>query len=266
MKTRFLTLILTALTLCLASRLTAQVTVDFEDVGASLAPDSAFRGEDGAGEFTSGGVTFNNQFNSEFDFFLDNAYSNQTSFESGNAIEFAQGNATVLLQNADGSPDIGFDGSATWGVVTGTTARQTAPAGLGFQSLQLHNTQTAGEVIANGNSFARPFNSTDVFSVRINALDDTTFDVLGSITEPLTIDGITRQGWFEVDFAGTAVEGASVIGFEFLSTDTGAFGINTPAFVAIDNIQLDAVGVPEPSSLVILSLGALTTLRRRRKS
>ena len=45
-------LILSALALYPASRLTAQVTVGFEDVGATLAADSSFRGEDGSGGFS----------------------------------------------------------------------------------------------------------------------------------------------------------------------------------------------------------------------
>ena len=275
MKTLFFsTLILTVLTLCPASKLTAQIVVDFEDVGASLAPDSAFRGEDGLGGFNSGGVTFNNQFNSDFDFFLDNAYSNQTTWDPGAV--FSAGNATVLLQNPDGSPTFGIDGSATWGVVTAMTARLTAPTGFGFQSINLHNTQTAGDIIVNGDAFniATPFSEIDVFSVRINELEEvidadgvSTFVVVGSTDEiDLTEAGVPIQGWFEVDLAGTDVAGARLIGFEFFSTDTGDFGPNTPAFVAIDNIELAAVAVPEPSSLAILSLGALTTLVRRRKS
>ena len=275
MKTLFFsTLILTALTLCPASRLTAQVIVDFEDVGASLATDSAFRGEDGSGGFTAGGVIFNNQFNSDFDFFLDNAYSNQTSWDS--EAVFSAGNATALLQNADGSPNIGINGSATWGVLTGTTARLEAPTDFGFQSLNFHNTQSVGDVIANGDDFgfSTPFTATDVFGLRINELQEvvdddgnSTFVVIGSTDQiDLTTEGVPRQGWFEVDLAGTDVQGASLIGFEFFSTDTGDFGSNTPSFVAIDDITLAAVGVPEPSSLAILSLGALTTLLRRRKS
>ena len=285
MKTRlFSTLILSVFALCPASRLTAQVIVDFEDVGSSLATDSSFRGQDGSGEpggaqqFSSGGVTFNNQYFPSSDFWLDNAYSNQTSFASGNFVEFAAGNATVLMQNADGSANVGINGSATWGVVTATTARFSAPTGFGFQSLNLHNTQTASEIILNGNGFSTAFDSMDVFSVTINELEEvvgadgtSTFNTIGSVTEDLTIDGVAREGWFNVDLAGTAVEGASLIGFEFSSTDNNGSSdsgndIFTPAYVAVDDIGLVAVAVPEPNSLTILGLGALTALLRRRKS
>ena len=286
MKTLFFsTLILTALTLCPASRLTAQVIVDFEDVGVSLAPDSSFRGEDGSGGFSSGGVVFNNQFNEDFDFFLDNAYSNQTSWDP-DAV-FSAGNATVLLQNPDGSANIGIDDSATWGVATATTARYSAPTGFGFQSLNLHNTQSAGDIIVNGDdfNFTTPFDDESVFGVTINELEEAvdengnpildeagnpTFTIVDSTERILLTEaGVPIQGWFEVDLAGTGVAGASLIGFEFFSSDnnnlsdTGA-NIFTPAFVAVDNIEL--VAVPEPSSLAILSLGALTALLRRRKS
>lgn len=247
MKTLFFTALISGmLTLCLTSRLTAQVVVDFEDVGSSLATDSSFRGQDLSGGFSSGGVTFNNQFGTfpGGDFWLDNAYSNQTSWNPLDV--FADGSDTVLLQNPDGSANVGIDGSATWGVVTGTTARLAAPTGFGFQTLNLHNTQTAGEIIANGNDFSRPFTATDVFSVTINELEEvvdefgqTTFVVVDSTDRiDLTVNGMPRQDWFEVDLTSTSVAGASLIGFEFFSTDTGDFGINTPAFVAVDNIEL----------------------------
>ena len=224
----------------------------------------------------SGGVTFNNTFGTFTggDFWLDNAYSGQTTWNP-DAV-FADGSDTVLLQNEDGSPNIGIDGSDTWGVVFGNGARLTAPTGLGFQSVNLHNTQTTGDIIENGDGFgfSRPFTDSDVFSVRINELEEvinddgeSTFVIVNS-TDPfnLTEAGVPIQGWLEFDLAGTSVAGANLIGFEFFSTDSGDFGPNTPTYVAIDNLELAAVAVPEPSSLAILSLGALTTLLRRRKS
>ena len=276
MKTQiFSSLLIAGLTLCSASQSAAQVIVDFEDVGSSLASDSAFIGADGSGGFSSGGVAFNNTFSTfqGSEFWLDNAFSNQISWDP--SAEFADGNDTVLLQNPDGSPAFGIDGSATWGVVTGTNARLAAPTGLGFQSLNFHNTQTAGNIIENGNSFARPFGPGDVFSVRINELEEVvdedgviTFAIVESTdTFNLTDAGVPIQGWFEIDLVGTSVAGATLIGFEFFSTDTGDFGSNTPSYIAVDNIELAAAAaVPEPSSLAILSLGALTTLLRRRKS
>ena len=247
-------LIFGVLSLCLPALLAAQVMVDFEDVGATLSADSAFRGEDNAGGFTSAGTVFNNFFGifDGGDFWLGNAYSNQTSWESGNFAEFANGNDTVLSQNADGSANVGIDGSDTWGVVFGDTAEFSAPAGFGFQSFNFHNTQTTADIIVNGNNVATAFTPADEFGFVINRIeevvqaDGSTADEVVASTERilLTEAGSPIEGWFEYDLAGTEVAGASKISFEFFSTDTNDFGIATPTYFAVDNIEL--VGVVEP--------------------
>ena len=244
-------LIFGILSLCLPALLPAQVIVDFEDVGATLPADSAFRGEDNAGGFTSAGTVFNNFFGTfdGGDFWLGNAYSNQTSWESGNFAEFASGNDTVLSQNADGSANVGIDGSDTWGVVFGDTAEFSAPVGFGFQSFNFHNTQTTADVIINGNgNGATAFTPADEFGFVINRLeevvqaDGSTADEVVASTERilLTEAGSPIEGWFEYDLAGTEVAGASKISFEFFSTDTNDFGVVTPTYFAVDNIELVA--------------------------
>ena len=49
------------------------------------------------------------------------------------------------------------------------------------------------------------------------------------------------------------------IRFTMSSSDNGMFGMNTPAYFAMDNLV-----VPEPSSLTLGALAGLTLLRRRR--
>ena len=242
-------LIFGVLSLCLPALLPAQIIVDFEDVGATLPADSAFRGEDNAGGFTSAGTVFNNFFGTfdGGDFWLGNAYSNQTSWESGNFAEFASGNDTVLSQNADGSANVGIDGSDTWGVVFGDTAEFSAPAGFGFQSFNFHNTQTTADVIINGNgNGATAFTPASEFGFIINRLEEvvqadgsTAVEVVASTERILLTEaGSPKEGWFEYDLAGTEVAGASKISFEFFSTDTNDFGVVTPTYFAVDNIEL----------------------------
>ena len=67
--------------------------------------------------------------------------------------------------------------------------------------------------------------------------------------------------WAFVDLnsLGTSV---SSLHFSLSSSDNGAFGMNTPAYFAIDNLQY----IPEASSILLLGLGGcLITLRRRKK-
>ena len=251
-------LVFSVLTFCLPAFLNAQIIVDFEDVGTDLSADSAFRGEDNAGGFTSGGVAFNNSFGTfpGGDFWSGNAYSNQTSWSSGGLMEFAAGNDTVLSENADGSTDVGVDGSPTWGVVFGGSARFSAPDGYGFQSFNFHNTRSTAEIIVNGNLSegfpTEPFGSESRFGFFVNRIrefvqdnGDIGFEVLASTDLILLTEaGSPKEGWFEYDLTGTPVAGADMISFEFFSTDTNDFGVVTPAYFAVDNIGL--VEVVEP--------------------
>jgi hypothetical protein len=58
---------------------------------------------------------------------------------------------------------------------------------------------------------------------------------------------------------------ARSIGIDFASSDVGEWGINTPTYVAIDNLTL--VAVPEPSGIVLVSCAAVAwwMVRSRRK-
>ena len=89
--------------------------------------------------------------------------------------------------------------------------------------------------------------------------------VLGSTGPFLLADGTSIvRDWIEIDFEGTAIENANMIGVEFRSTDTGMFGINTPTYVAIDNLTLTAI--PEPSSIALVMLSGFGfSVSRRRK-
>jgi hypothetical protein len=51
------------------------------------------------------------------------------------------------------------------------------------------------------------------------------------------------------------------LSFELSSSDTGDFGMNTPAYFALDN--LDAI--PEPGTLITVLLGALLLFAGRRR-
>ena len=63
-------------------------------------------------------------------------------------------------------------------------------------------------------------------------------------------------------FSLTALGEARSILISFASSDVGAYGINTPTYVALDDFTLAAV--PEPGSLVLLACGVVAGLVARR--
>ena len=55
------------------------------------------------------------------------------------------------------------------------------------------------------------------------------------------------------------------LAFSLSSSDNGPFGMNTPAYFALDNLAVTSV--PEPGTLVLTGLGglALLAMRKRKK-
>lgn len=245
--------------------------VDFETLGAGLSPDSAYVGADAAGGFSENGASFNNNYDPTFQSWNGFAYSNRTSHASGGFAEFNDDNDTTS------EPRAGVGGSSTWAVANSfspNTAVMEAPSGMFFDSLWVTNTATAAFILEFGNGFSDPFggptgDEPDLFTVRFNDLTPGG----GGFVEHILADyrfadpanDFIVEDWQQVDL--TSLGEATRIGIEFTSTDVGSFGINTPTYVAIDDIQFEAARVPEPGSLGVLALlgGAVVWYRRRKK-
>ena len=63
------------------------------------------------------------------------------------------------------------------------------------------------------------------------------------------------QAWTPVDLTGLG--NAQSLNFVFESTDEGAYGINTPTYVALDNLTVATAPVPEPATATLLLCGGL---------
>ena len=151
----------------------------------------------------------------------------------------------------------------------------TRPPAEQFLSLRITNTTYAALSIRDGDGGSGPGkkfggvsgNDPDFFKLTITGLGagDT---ILGSVDFYLADFRFANNAqdyivntWTEVDLAplGAATR---KIQFALSSSDNGAFGMNTPAYFAIDNVQT----VPEPASVTLLVLGlAGFGVRRRRK-
>jgi hypothetical protein len=69
--------------------------------------------------------------------------------------------------------------------------------------------------------------------------------------------------WQELDL--TPLAGARSLHFNLSSSDVGDFGMNTPAYFALDDLTLAATAIPEPSGvLALLVITSGLVLRRRR--
>lgn len=217
------------------------------------------------GYFVSGGLAFNNVYDPNF-----------SALVYGWAISSATNNTlpASFTRPYVATPGSG-DGSATYAVAytfsnnlsTPDELRHpngsfvNLPVGMNPLSMRVTNTTYAYSIIAFGdpNNFARKFGAGDFFT-----LDVTGYDALGGVGNVLgTVffdlanfrDGnsLIVNNWQSVDLS--SLLGAKSLRFGLRSSDNGAFGMNTPAYFALDNLALTAV--PEPASLALLALGTL---------
>ena len=175
----------------------------------------------------------------------------------------------------------GAAGSNTWLSVFNGGAGDTilsVPTNFRFNSVSINQTALNLFTYQNGlGVFTEPFDpqGTDFFRMRFFGIDSLTnlpdysnttnwIDLVNNGLASNTVDNFTLNQWTPVSLLGL---NASRIGFEFDGSDTSTFGmftyLNTPTYIAFDNIDLSAV--PEPSSLGLWSLAILASLRRRRR-
>lgn len=250
----------------------AQSTASFEDL--SVPPEGYYNGSDFAGGFSSGGVFFNNaftDFGGGFTAWSGFSYSNHTDVTTPG---FGNQYSAYHLPGGggDGSPNYGVafafsrgDAFITWG------------EGLRPVSVRLTNTTYAALSMRDGDGFGKQFggpsgNDPDFFEVTLHGLDSGGGST-GSVTFALadyrfadnSLDYIVER-WTTVDLAGLSTL-TRRIELEFASSDVGQFGINTPTYVALDNLQLAAI--PEPGTLGLVAsvcgAGAAACRMSRRK-
>lgn len=296
--TRLSAYLMFAVMLTLAAQRThAQVVVDFESL--PVPASGFFNGDINAGSpyrdnftitgtgdnfgevetqqvWSSDGVAFSNNYTESFGSWTGFSWSsieNNTTPGFGNQYaSFANGASDGMGGTTSGTYAVGF-GNAFFNL----------PTDASIESIDLTNTTYAALIMQDGDSggFSKQFggesgNDPDWFSVTLTGFDDIdgsqgTGSVIGSIEHVLadfrfsdnSLDYI-QENWETLDL--TSLADARSIELSFFSTDSGSFGINTPTYVAIDNLRYQITSVPEPNTSLVLWGCWFSALLRRKQT
>jgi len=216
-------------------------TVDFENL--TLGSSSYWNGSDGLGEFTSSIVKFINNYTTSFGSWAGFAYS-----QKANITNSSYENQYSVYDGANGTnkfalyyPPFGSDAFALFPVGDEYTVK----------SASICNSTYTALTIKNGDpSFAKKFggstgNDKDWFKMTVigfNAAGDSVksidFYLADYRFDDNSKDYIVNK-WTTVDLSSLGK--INKLTFRFSSTDSGAWGMNTPAYVCLDNIKYEVV-------------------------
>jgi hypothetical protein len=237
----------------------------FDDL--TLGADGYYNGSDGTGGFTSGGIDFVNNYNSSWGSWDGWAYSNKTDTTTpGYTNQYSAYTGAAAFGSQYGVYFEPFSLGPTVSLAdNGTTV---------FAGAYFTNTTYAALAMLNGDSYATKFGGTtgndkDWFLLTITGVDAQGADT-GSVDFYLadyrfdnnSLDYIVNN-WVWVDLSGLGE--VAGLKFDLSSSDVGSYGMNTPAFFAMDHLE----AVPEPGTLVLSLVGVAAGIscwgiRRRR--
>lgn len=255
----------------------AQATVaTFDDL--SLSPNSSWHGggSDGSSGFTSGDNFFNTYYNASWGYWEGVAYSNMTdtttagytnqfSAITGGGVNGSANYAVAYTMTYAGDPATTYNG------ITSGNYAQTV------NGMYVTNTTYTYLSMLEGDAFAKSFGGTDGtdadwFKLTIYGLNEayersgvsTDFYLADYRFDNSAEDYILNQwAWVDLTSLGTIYG----LEFELTSSDTGMWGMNTPAYFAMDNLVTTTSPVPVPGTAWLLTAGlaGLSGFRRKQR-
>jgi hypothetical protein len=241
------------------------VVVDFEDLTVPQSgyfngdPGTLSPGQEVTQPWTSSGAAFSNTFG------IDGDYS--FPYWSGFAYSNVVNTTTNTFENQYAAYPGGGYQSATYAVAYADAASVALPGASIVSGFRIANTTYAYLTMRDGDiyGFTQPLAAGGWFLVTATgslggtstgSVDFYLADLRGGSPPGL----VAGWDWFELSGLGEV----DTVSFAFSGSDVGSFGLNTPAYFAMDDFTYVA-SVPEPSGGVILAGGvaAALTLRRR---
>lgn len=201
--------------------------VDFENV--KLNNDSIWNGADGSGSFVTKVATFNNSYNS--------AWFSWSGFACSAKKDITTAGFANQYSVSAGS---GASGSKQFALAYGSAkllCDSNIYGNFSIKSMMMTNSTYTFLDIKNGSDFTKKFSTNDWYKVILSGYLNKTNT--GTVEYYLADfrDGksFISNTWTKVDLKALGKVDSVAISFD--SSDKGQFGMNTPAYVCIDNIE-----------------------------
>ncbi|MCC7083446.1 MAG: DUF4465 domain-containing protein [Pirellulales bacterium] len=253
--------LMAAASLCSVARATS-ITVDFDNL---LPADSYENGKQVAGPFNFQEVYFSNYFDNTFgDYWEGWAYSTKTDTTTGGYTN------QYSAFPGSGAESAGYGVGFTGGFSTAPVI--TLPDGYQAQSMMVTNSTYAALAIRDGNDggfgSVRQFGAGDFFKLEITGRDGGGAPT-GSPIDVYLADyrngaSFLASQWETIDLSPLGP--AKTLHFMLSSTDNDpVYGMNTPAYFAIDQLVLQSVPEPAAWLLAIGCIGFLAGIKLVRR-
>jgi len=187
-----------------------------------------------SGSFKSGILTCPNHF-----------YEDQTYYSTwwdGMACSSQTDKETVGFANQYSVySSTGANGSQKFALIGSDSARCSFSEPVEVKSLMFNNSTYDYWALKEGNDgagFVRKFKAEDFFYVTVTGYDST--NVQTGQVEMILADFRDSKTYICSDWTKISLESlgrVQSLGFTFTSSDTGSFGMNTPAYVCLDNLE-----------------------------
>lgn len=250
-----------------ALRVRAEVVVDFDDLTVPVSgyfngdPGTLSPGQSVSTPWASAGVSFANTFGIDsyggfnYEYWYGFAYSNVFN------------TTDPAFTNQYASYPGGGYGSSTYAVAYADGATLTLPAATMVAGMRIANTTYAALTMLEGDEygFTAPLASgagwfaTTATGKLAGATTGTATFYLADLRGASPPGILATWAWFDLTPLGTV----DTIAFTFDGSDQGTFGLNTPAYFAMDDLTVTAV--PEPAAWAMLAGGAATALLTARR-
>ena len=240
----------------ISSLISAQMVADFENF--TLTPESFDNGSAGAGSFIDGQMEFTNYYDvgwmSWNGFSISNMTDNTTAGWGNQYSSFAgpgNNSSNYAIFYPDGT--LGFQNNGDYGTIDSLFITNTTFAAISMRDGDAYGKQFGSPLDANG--MADGTNGEDFFKVwiitegfNVTDKDSIEFYLADYRFSDNSLDYIVDE-WIKIDFSLIPFS-IQTVRFRFESSDNGDFGMNTPSYLAVDNVAYQSFwGIAEKDNL-----------------